>query len=127
MIIAFAFLFSAAVAGAAPATPPALSSAAAPAPSEPSAGAPRNRKLLLSTLLSSLKDQDESIRAKGAEDLGQLKPLPLEAVPDLITALKDRSSLVRNRAAETLLKIGTPKARKAVMDYRKRVRESQSW
>jgi hypothetical protein len=120
-------LLSAALANAQPETKPSSATAPSGGPSEPGGAAPHDRRLLLSTLLGSLKDQDENIRAKAAEDLGRITPIPVEATPDLIRALKDPASIVRNRAAEALLRIGTPKAKKAVMDFRKRLRQTQSW
>ena len=108
-----------------------LSAEPAPAPSPAAKGpAPRthNRKLLLSTLLSSLKDKDEAIRAKAAEDIGLLKPPAVEAVDPLIEALKDKAPVVRHRAAESLQKIGAPKGKKAVYRFRKKLgRDKSSW
>ena len=73
------------------------------------------------------KDPDENVRLKAAEALGQMQPPPVEAVPALIKALKDKSSIVRNAAVEALLAIGTKKARKAVEKYRKKVGRSGAW
>ncbi|MBI4349076.1 MAG: HEAT repeat domain-containing protein [Elusimicrobia bacterium] len=87
-----------------------------------------SRKLLLSTLLSSLKDKDENIRAKAAEDIGKLEPAAVDAVNPLIAALKDKAPIVRYRSAEALEKIGTPKARRAVYKFRKKLgRDKRSW
>ncbi|MBI5200644.1 MAG: HEAT repeat domain-containing protein [Elusimicrobia bacterium] len=109
----------------------ALAADPAPAPTPPpSSLAPRthSRKLLLSTLLSSLKDKEEDIRARAAEDIGKLDPPAVEAVDDLIKALKDKAPVVRHRAAEALDKIGTPKGKKAVYQFRKKMgREKFSW
>ena len=123
----FAVLLSAVCAFAEPPAKPSTGTASSWGASEPGGYTPHNRGLLLSTLLGSLKDPDENIRSKAAEDLGQINPVPVEATPDLIRALKDPASIVRNRAAEALLRIGTPKAKKAVMAYRKRVYKTGSW
>lgn len=87
----------------------------------------RDRKLLLTTMISALKDEDENIRAKAAEDIGKLQPPAVESVSALIAALKDPASVVRWRAAETLEKIGTPKARKAVMKFRRQLGRQKTW
>lgn len=87
----------------------------------------RDRKLLITTMLSSLKDEDENIRAKAAEDIARLKPPAVEAVPALISALGDKSPTVRYRAAETLERIGTPKARKAVLKFRRKLGREKAW
>ena len=87
-----------------------------------------DRTLSVPTLLEALKDRDEEVRARAAEDLGKVEPPPVSAVPALIRALKDRSPSVRNRAAETLERIGTPKARKAVLKYRRKLgKEKAGW
>lgn len=96
------------------------------AKAEPAAKA-RDRKLLLATMVSSLKDKDENIRAKAAEDISRVKPPAVEAVSGLIGALKDPSPTVRYRAAETLEKIGTPKARKAVLKFRRKLNRDGAW
>jgi len=127
MTIVCLALLSAALVGAQPAPKTSSGTASAGGPSEPGGAPPHDRRLLLSSLLSSLRDPDENIRARAAEDLGRFTPVPVEATPDLIRALKDPASIVRNRAAEALLRIGTPKARKAVMDYRKRIGKTGSW
>lgn len=107
-----------------------LASAQTPTPTPSPTPGPRvyGRKLLLSTLLSSLQDKDESIRAKAAEDIGKLQPPAVDAVNPLIAALKDKAPIVRYRSAEALEKIGTPKARRAVFKFRKKLgREKFSW
>ena len=109
-----------------------LSAAAEPPAAKPGAGKqaegprPRSRRLLLSTLLQSLKDKDEAIRAKAAEDIGLLNPPAVEAVSALIESLKDPGPEVRHRAAETLERIGTPKARKAVLKFRKKLGQDKT-
>lgn len=87
----------------------------------------RDRKLLITTMVSSLKDEDETIRAKAAEDIAKLKPPAVEAVPALISALDDKSATVRYRVAETLERIGTPKARKAVLKFRRKLGRDKAW
>lgn len=104
----------------------AIGGKADPEKPEPAAKA-RDRKLLLATMLSSLKDKDENIRAKAAEDISRVKPPAVEAVSGLINALKDPSPTVRYRAAETLEKIGTPKARKAVLKFRRKLNRDGAW
>lgn len=94
------------------------------------AGQPRLRrsKLLMSTLLESLKDKDEAIRAKAAEDIGRMEPPAVEAVGALIDSLKDPAPVVRYRVVETLEHIGTPTARKAVLKFRKKLSwDKKSW
>ena len=53
-----------------------------------------------------LESTDERVRRGAAQDLLDLGPGAIEALPDLVKALKDESKWVRSRALDALLAIG---------------------
>jgi HEAT repeat protein len=57
-------------------------------------------------LTERLKEADPSVRAKAAEELGQVGPEGKDAIPPLTAALDDPDGLVRVRAAEALTDVG---------------------
>jgi HEAT repeat protein len=57
-------------------------------------------------LVKRLQDADPSIRARAAEELGQVGPEGKDAVPTLTARLDDLDGLVRVRAAEALTDVG---------------------
>jgi HEAT repeat protein len=57
-------------------------------------------------LVKQLKDADPSVRARAADELGQVGPEGKDAVPALTAALDDRDGFVRVRAAEALADVG---------------------
>ena len=65
-----------------------------------------------SDLLTSLGDDHENVRAKAAEELGKLKDPSV--VPNLILALKDRSTAVKEKTAEALGVFGRSEAQSAL-------------
>ncbi len=73
---------------------------------------------LVDTLLSRLKDKDESARATAAKELSEYRDQRI--VPALIAALKDEAWSVQYAAAESLGKLGDPHAASALiamLDY----------
>jgi HEAT repeat protein len=81
-------------------------------------------------LVKKLKDSDNEVRRRAAQDLGELGGGAKDAVPALVVALKDRDLYVRRFSAQALGKIGS--ADKTVLaalggalnDDRKQVREA---
>lgn len=65
-----------------------------------------------SDLLTSLGDDHDNVRAKAAEELGKLKDPSV--VTNLIGALKDRSTAVKEKAAEALGVLGRVEAQPAL-------------
>jgi HEAT repeat protein len=57
-------------------------------------------------LVKRLKDADPTVRARAAEELGQVGPEGRDSVPPLTAALDDPDGLVRVRAAEALTDVG---------------------
>jgi len=63
------------------------------------------------------KDQEWTVRYRAAQALGEIGEGAKDVVPALIQALQDQDDRVRALAAETLERIGTPEALKAVEEY----------
>ena len=57
-------------------------------------------------LVKRLKDADPSVRARAADELGQVGPEGRDAIPPLTAALDDPDGFVRVRAAEALTDVG---------------------
>lgn len=76
------------------------------------------------TLLAALRNSDWHIRRNGAAILGQLKAV--WAVDPLAKALRDPNSIVRKTAFAALKHIGTPEARKAVLEHRARMNSTRT-
>jgi HEAT repeat protein len=52
------------------------------------------------------KDDNADVRASAATALGQMRPIPSTAIPDLIAALQDKDERVRSAAAYTVAALG---------------------
>jgi len=63
-------------------------------------------------LLGALHDEHDNVRAKAAEELAKLKDPSV--VPNLIQALKDPSTAVKEKVAEALGTLGRPEAKDAL-------------
>jgi hypothetical protein len=61
-----------------------------------------------------LRDEQALVRADAAGSLGQLRPLPKKAVPELIACLDDESLEVRINAALVLGEMGGAAAKAAL-------------
>lgn len=59
-------------------------------------------------LVKNLKSDDTVIRAETAVALGMRKSESVPAIPNLVLLLGDQKAIVRNRAMDALVKIGTP-------------------
>jgi HEAT repeat protein len=57
-------------------------------------------------LVGALKDENEIVRWKAAETLGEIGPNAREAVPALVAALQDANPNIRQEAARALDRIG---------------------
>jgi HEAT repeat protein len=62
-------------------------------------------KLSVSALASTLSDENTSVRAAAADALGAMEKAAKPALPDLLKALNDKESWVKNSAAEAKMKI----------------------
>ena len=71
----------------------------------------------IESLIEQLEDKSGDTRIYAATRLGHFGPAAKAAVPALATALNDEYAPVRQAAAQTLKKIGTPEALKAVQQY----------
>lgn len=71
----------------------------------------------VSVLVEALREPDSDVRQRVAQALGQIGPEAKAAVPALIDALKDQEEWDYNTAAQALVDINTPEARKALEDY----------
>jgi len=68
-------------------------------------------------LIKLLQDQNGDVRKNAASTLGSIGEGAINAVPALVQALKAQDQDVRRNAATALIRIGTPKALKAVKEY----------
>ncbi len=73
-------------------------------------------------IIKNLKDKDSNVRVKAAHALLKMGPEAKEAVPALIEALEDEDDTVRWYTAETLERLNTLEAQKALEEYKKKAK-----